>query len=178
MKRVLFDVNVALDALQARAPHARPAEALWAAAERRDIAGLVPAHGVTTIFYLLSRARRAVYAREAVTSLLSVFEVAPVDRAVLTRALAIECPDFEDAVCAAAGEAASCDFLVTRDPSGFLGSPIPVIDPTTACSLLLGPAGPDRVSEPPPARSRARARPRPRSSLAALRRAGSGRPPR
>ena len=79
---------------------------------------MVPAHGVTTIFYLLEKARDAAFAREGIERLISVFAVAQVDDNVVRRALALAWPHFEDAVCAAAAEASGCDALVTRDPEG------------------------------------------------------------
>ena len=144
-----MDVNVVLDALLARPPHADAAIKLWAAAEMRQIAGLVPAHGVTTLFYLFLRARGAASARRAVADLLAVFRVAAVDQAVLQRALALGWPDFEDAVCAAAAEAAGCNFIVTRDPAGFRGSPVPTVDPATALMLFDREGGPGRLAERP-----------------------------
>ncbi len=97
---------------------------------------MVPAHGVTTIFYLLEKARGAGFAREGIERLISVFAVAQVDDNVVRRALALAWPDFEDAVCAAAAEASGCDALVTRDPDGYPDAPFPVIDPATALSWI------------------------------------------
>jgi hypothetical protein len=53
------------------------------------------------------------------------------------RALALGWPDFEDAVCAAAAEAAGCQAIVTRDLDGFPASPLPVVDPAGALSWIL-----------------------------------------
>jgi hypothetical protein len=97
---------------------------------------MVPAHGVTTIFYLLQKARGAAFARDGVERLIRVFNVAPVDDGVVRRALAFAWSDFEDAVCAAAADASGCDALVTRDPDGYPNAPLPVIDPATALSWL------------------------------------------
>lgn len=149
MKRFLLDVNVVLDVFLDRAPFAVPARDLWAAAERREIEILIPAHGVTTVFYVIGRERNATFAQRALSDLLVVPEVAAVDGAVLRRALAFRWPDFEDAVCAAAAEAARCDALVTRDPKGFSDSPVPVLDPATARSLLNAGKGPGEVAERP-----------------------------
>src|SRR5580704_9573694 len=49
-----------------RPPDADVAAALWAAIERGHGHGMVPAHGVTTIFYLLEKARDAAFARQGV----------------------------------------------------------------------------------------------------------------
>jgi predicted nucleic acid-binding protein len=146
VRRVLVDVNVILDAVLDRAPHAEAAARLWALAEAKGIEALVPAHGLTTIFYLLARERDAAAARRAVESIVATFGVASVDAAVIRRALALTWPDFEDAVCAGAADAAGCEVLVTRDPAGFPDSPVPVLDPPTAVALLSG-EGPDRIAE-------------------------------
>lgn len=148
MKRVLVDVNVLLDAVLEREPHAKVATKIWAAVETRRVAGLVPAHGVTTLFYLFSRARGADSARRAVAHLLSVFGVAAVGQATLQRALTLGWTDFEDAVCAAAAEAAGCDLIVTRDPAGFRASPVQSVDSATALALLER-EGTGRLSERP-----------------------------
>lgn len=75
-----------------------------------------------------------------------VFGVAAVDQAVLQRALALGWRDFEDAVCAAAAEAADCDLIVTRDPKDFPDSSVPAVDADTAMALLAG-AGPGQLRE-------------------------------
>ena len=63
MKRLLLDLNVFLDVILDRPPDADVAAALWAAIERGQGYGMVPAHGVTTI-YLLEKARGAAFARD------------------------------------------------------------------------------------------------------------------
>jgi predicted nucleic acid-binding protein len=146
MRRVLVDVNVILDAVLDRAPHSQAAARLWALADAKGIEALIPAHGLPTIFYLLARERDAAAARRAVETIIATFGVAGVDAAVIRRALALTWPDFEDAVCAAAADAAGCALLVTRDPRGFPDSPVPVLDPSTAVALLSG-GGPDRLAE-------------------------------
>ncbi len=147
-----MDVNVLLDAVLERAPHAEVAAKIWAAVETRRVTGVVPAHGVTTLFYLFARTRGSDSARRAVAHLLTVFGVAAVGQATLQRALTLGWTDFEDAVCAAAAEAAGCDLIVTRDPAGFPASPVQALDPATALALLEREGGTGRLSEPRRAR--------------------------
>ena len=137
LRRILLDVNVVLDVLFDREPHVRVAAALWAAAERGELEALVPAHGVTTLHYLAHKAHGSAFARRLVSDLLSALPVAAVDRAVLLRAAALDWHDFEDAVCAAAAEAASCDAIVTRNVDDFEQEPVPVLAPEAALALLL-----------------------------------------
>ena len=99
MKRLLLDLNIVLDVVLDRAESASAAR-LWAALERGKGRGYIPAHGVTTIFYLVSRAQGAAFARRATDGILRTFAVASVDEKVLRRALSLGWPDFEDAVCA------------------------------------------------------------------------------
>lgn len=171
MTRLLLDVNVVLDFLLDREPFADAAGQLWANAERRRVEAFVPAHGVTTVFYVTSRARDARLARRVLQDLMSVASVAAVDDAVLRRALALPCPDFEDAVCLAAAEAAGCAMLVTRDLAGYRGAVLPVVDPGTAAALLSEGA-PDAVEESPP---RLRSSRRKQRAPAGVARAGTSR---
>jgi predicted nucleic acid-binding protein len=103
VKRLLLDLNIVLDVVLDRAEAASAAR-LWAALERGKGRGYIPAHGVTTIFYLVSRAQGAAFARRATDGILRTFAVASVDEKVLRRALSLGWPDFEDAVCASAAE--------------------------------------------------------------------------
>ena len=136
MKTLLLDLNVILDVILDRRPDAGAAAALWGAIEAGQGRGLIPAHGITTMFYLIEKARGGAFARRGIERLISVFGVAPVNEAVVRRALAFAWRDFEDAVCAAAAEASGCEAIVTRDPSGFPDAPLPVVDPIAALSWL------------------------------------------
>jgi hypothetical protein len=136
LKRLLVDVDVVLDVLLDRKPHAAAASALWAARELGRCHLAISAHAVTTIFYLAARQRTASFARGLVGDLLRVFDVAPVDGAVLARAAALEMADFEDAVSAAAAEAFACEAVVTRNLADYAKSPLRAIDAATALAWL------------------------------------------
>lgn len=136
MKRVLVDVNVVLDVLLARAPHAAASTACLAAIESGRVEGFLSGHAVTTLAYLVGRARGRGEARKVVQDLCALFTVAPVDEAVIQRAIVLSLEDFEDAVTAAAAEAAACEAILTRDAAGFSGSPVPGIEPKLWLALL------------------------------------------
>ncbi|HEV2198942.1 MAG TPA: PIN domain-containing protein [Bryobacteraceae bacterium] len=137
MKTVLVDTNVVLDVLLNRQPHADGSAAVWALIETGSARGVLAAHAVTTIHYLIRRELGAAKAKRTVSAMLRVFGVAPVDGAVLQRALDLPLADFEDAVTAAAAQFTGCDYIVTRDPRGFRLSPIRQLTPEAAAPLLL-----------------------------------------
>jgi predicted nucleic acid-binding protein len=136
MRRVLFDTNVVLDVLLDRQPYAEASALVWAALEAGVAEGLLAAHAVTTIHYLVRKEKGNVKARRIVSAILRVFGVAAVDSAVVQEALELPCPDFEDAVTAAAARSAGCECIVTRDPKGFRGSPLPALTPEAALPLF------------------------------------------
>ena len=137
MRKLLLDLNVVLDILLNRQPHVAVSAALWAKIEKGAATGFLPAHGFTTIHYLIARERDAKIAQQALETIVQVLEVAPVDGAVIRVAMTLAWPDYEDAVCAAAAQTSGCDAIVTRDPKGFLNSPVPAIDPETALAWLM-----------------------------------------
>jgi len=137
MNTILFDTNVVLDVLLDRKPYAEASAAAWAAVETgKAVEGMVAAHAVTTIHYLLRKEKGNAKAEEIVLAILKVFGVAPVDSPVLQEALRLRFSDFEDAVTAAAARSAGCEFIVTRDPKGFRGSPVRTLTPEALLPLL------------------------------------------
>ena len=136
MRRLLLDVNLILDVLLDRRPHAGAASAVWEAVELGHAQGLLSAHAVTTIQYLNARAAGTKTARATTEALLSVFDIAVVDEAVLRSAAAMGWRDFEDAVTAAAAVRARCDAIVTRNPRDFTRASIRVLTPADAAAAL------------------------------------------
>lgn len=127
--RLFFDANVVLDVLAARAPHWAASARVLATVEKPGVSGLIAAHSVTTIYYLLSKHLSRRKARAAMVDLLRLVQVAPGDHAVLLQALSLGWDDFEDAVQAAAALSAKATHFITRNPRDFSGLGIPVLTP-------------------------------------------------
>jgi predicted nucleic acid-binding protein len=136
VRRVLIDTNVILDVLLDRHFHVEASGAIWAAVERGSAEGMLAAHAVTTIHYLIRKDLGAAKAKRTLSAVLRVFKVATVDAGVIQDALELNLPDFEDAVTASVARAAACDFVITRDPKGFRGAPIRCLTPEAAVPLL------------------------------------------
>jgi predicted nucleic acid-binding protein len=136
MKRVLLDVNVVLDVLLDRRPFVEAASAVWAAAETGAAEGVLAAHALTTLHYLNAKAVGHRTARDTTEALLSVFDVAAVDKAVLADAVRLGWADFEDAVTAAAAHRSRCDVIVTRNARDFKRAPVRVLSPSEAVAWI------------------------------------------
>jgi len=127
--RVILDTNVVLDVLLERQPFVEPALAVFALAERSEFEGFLCATTLTTIDYLMSRYLPQADTRQRIWRLLSLFEVAVVNRPIIERALRSKISDFEDAVLDEAGQLAGAEMIVTRNVKDFIHSPLKVLDP-------------------------------------------------
>ena len=127
--KVMFDTNVILDVFQNRQPHYHASAQCMNKVLAAVVEGWVPAHAVTTFYYVLAKSAGAETAREAVQWLVTSFHVAACDGAALAEACASDMADFEDAVVAISAARTGCSHLVTRNLSDYVGSPIPALSP-------------------------------------------------
>lgn len=128
--RVLFDANVLLDVLLEREPHVQVATKLIALVDNGRIGGAICATAVTTLYYVGAKDLGRKCAHDHIRTLLSLFEVALVDRDVLQRALNDDgFGDYEDAVVHEAALAAGVGAIVTRNGRDFAKATIPVFGP-------------------------------------------------
>lgn len=126
---MLFDTNVVLDVLLDREPFATVGAHLFSEVEHGTVPGYLCATTVTTVHYLAEKVLGTGQARQKIHSLLRLFEVAPVNRAILESALTSRLSDFEDAVVHEAALHVKVEGIVTRDPTGFKGAHIAVYTP-------------------------------------------------
>ena len=134
--KVIVDTNVVLDVLLAREPFLRPAVDVFRLVEESRIDAFICATTVTTVDYLLVKSLPTSDARSALRRLISLFEIATVNRPVIERALESKIQDFEDAVLDEAGQMAGADFVITRNTKDFTGSSLKVCDPDEFIALL------------------------------------------
>lgn len=127
--KILLDINVILDVLADRQPHAGDSSAVLSLVESRTVQGVIAAHTATTLHYLLRRALGTDQATRALGDILRIVGVVPVDEDRLLHALAMGWSDFEDAVQAACAEKAEVDYLVTRNEDDFRRSSARAISP-------------------------------------------------
>jgi len=136
--RILVDTNVVLDVLMARRPHVDHALAVFALVDSGRVTGVLGATTITTVFYLAAKSVGVAEARTHVRSLLGVFDVATVDRAVLIAALEAGFEDFEHGVLHEAAVVAGADAIVSRDGRGFAAASLPIFTPSAFLAAVRG----------------------------------------
>jgi predicted nucleic acid-binding protein len=134
---VIVDTNVVLDVLLERVPFVKTAVEVFRFVEESRIDAFICATTVTTIDYILVKSLPKTEARNALRKLISLFEIAAVNRPVIERALVSKIKDFEDAVLNEAGHMAGADFVITRNIKDFAGSSLKVCEPNEFLSLLV-----------------------------------------
>lgn len=122
---LLLDINIVLDVILQRQPWALEAAQLLAAIERGKATGYVAGHTITTAHYVTAKAQDRSIAGTAISDLLRIVDVAPVERADFHQALALGWTDFEDAVQAVCALKIGADYIVTRNEEDFQGIRIP-----------------------------------------------------
>ncbi|MCD8208855.1 MAG: PIN domain-containing protein [Bacteroidales bacterium] len=136
---VAFDTNVVLDAILRR-PDSNAALSLLKAVADEDIIGVISANTITDIYYISQKKIGEENAREAVSMLLSVFEIAQVDGESCMSALQLPMKDYEDAILAVSVKKSGATYIVTRD-QGMIQSeecPVTAISPSDLCNIIFG----------------------------------------
>jgi len=127
---VLIDTNVVLDLLIQRVPFYENAAKINILSEKGFIRSYVSASAITDIYYI---AKKEIGDKETVIglleSLLKTVNIASVTESSIHEALNLKWDDFEDSVQYVAGQGISADYIVTRNPSDFRDSQVPVISP-------------------------------------------------
>jgi hypothetical protein len=133
---------VILDVLQRREPFYATSAAALACAESGRVEGLVAAHSLATLFYLVAKDQSGDRARVLLGELLRFLSVAAVDQAVIEQALQLPYRDFEDAVQMIAAVGAGATHLVTRNAADYQDGPLPALEPAELLALLQATANP------------------------------------
>jgi len=129
MKKILIDLNIILDFLNKRNFHQEAARLINMCVEK-NISGYICAHEVTTLSYFLFKEQKdTTKVLNTITALLDVFEVIPLDQAVLRDSLLSPIADYEDAVIEVSAMKTHIDYIISRNISDFKSARIPAYTP-------------------------------------------------
>ena len=134
--KLFLDTNVILDVLADREPWAEDSATVVSLLESEHIEGVVAAHTITTLHYLLEKYLGSRKARAAVVDLLRLVSVAAVTGETLLKALSLGWADFEDAVQAVCAIDAEVDYMITRNVGDYRGVSVPVLTPSDFLAVM------------------------------------------
>ena len=127
---ILVDANVILDVLQERQPHYPDSEFVLRLCASRKVKGVIAAHSLPTMFYVLKKYYDSHEIRQALIDVCNIFSISPINEQKIMTALYNESfTDFEDNLqeeCAVENEA---DYIITRDQRDYKMSRIPALHP-------------------------------------------------
>ncbi len=130
VKYVLIDTHVVVDALINREPFVHEAREIFRQIEFGEVRASVCATTLTTVDYLSAKFLGAAKSRELIGFVLSLCEVAEVNKKILAAALIAPMADFEDAVIAESAKASGLPTLITRNGKDFKGCGLQVYSPS------------------------------------------------
>jgi len=135
-QRIFVDTNVLMDVLLECQPHYDDSAAVWSAVDEHDVVGWVSANSFTTMYYLLRRFLTPAAARESIQEVRAIFSIAPVNAALIEKALYSPFDDFEDAVQYECALRVKATTIITRDERHFRRASISVMTPRAFLASL------------------------------------------
>lgn len=135
--KILFDTNVVLDVLLDREPFSELATKLFSKVEKKELKGFLGATTITTIYYLASKVAGKKKADQEISKLLSLFQIAPVNKSVLDEAIKSRFSDFEDSVLHEAAKQIGVQGIVTRNPKDFKKATLSIYSPEELYKMLV-----------------------------------------
>lgn len=124
-----MDINVLLDVFQKREPQYAASARVVRIGADRQLVGVCPAHGLTTLYYLVRKHSSRPEAELAMDRVLDEFQTGGLDADGWRDARRLPIEDFEDAVVATVAEKTRSDFIITRNVDDFVAASTPVITP-------------------------------------------------
>lgn len=125
--RILIDTNIVLDVLLKREPFCKVGVEVLNLAKKDNVQEYLSASAVTDIYYLSYRQLKSKkLAKELLKEILTIVSVASVSEQEIRKALELEWNDFEDSVQYSVALLEEMDGVVTRNPSDYSESEIPV----------------------------------------------------
>ena len=137
--KIFLDVNVILDVLAEREPWVDASAGVLALLEIDEVEGVVAAHSITTLHYLITKHLNRRKATAAVVDLLKLVSIAEVNQDIVLKAISLGWSDLEDAIQGVCALESGADFIITRDAGVFDSLSIPALTPTEFLALLHTP---------------------------------------
>jgi len=138
MKNVLIDTDIILDFFLDREPFSDHAAKILTLCENNQLIGFVTPVIVSNVYYILSQNAKQEKVIEKLKLLLSILEIATIDKNIITISLNSDFKDFEDALHNYAAENHQfISVIITRNTKDFKKSNIAVMSPEDFLKSLM-----------------------------------------
>ena len=134
--RVLIDLNVILDVLQDRSPHAEMSARVLALVETGRVEGCICAVSFATLDYILAKVVDMPTRRRHLRVVHRLLTVAAVDAQVIDSAINLGWGDFEDAIVHESARLAGASAIVTRNLNDYGSATLRVYSPSEFCAAF------------------------------------------
>lgn len=137
MKRLFLDTNIIIDLLADRLPYSSIARQLLVLAENKQVKLYTSSHSIATAYYLVKKYSDEQSLRRAITILIEIVTVIPVDADVIQKSLRAGQKDFEDSIqifCACTID--NIFAIITRNLKDFKSSAVPAYAPDALLQIL------------------------------------------
>ena len=132
MDHVLIDTDVILDFFFDREPHSEYAAQVLNLCEEQKIKGFITPVAVSNVYYLLRKIGKHDLIIEKLKQLLTIIDIAQMDKTVVLNALNSQFKDFEDALQNfSAIEEGKIKVILTRNIRDFKKSTLAIMTPET-----------------------------------------------
>ncbi len=127
--KVVVDLNVLLDVVQKRDKFYLSSAAVLEAVVEKKVQGFIPAHLITTLYYLTARYSSKENADLLIEWILIHFQIGVETKQEFLTAINLGFSDFEDVVVAGVARSHQCRFIITRNIKDFKNSPVQTMTP-------------------------------------------------
>jgi predicted nucleic-acid-binding protein len=127
--KVVIDLNVLLDVVQKRDKYYLSSAAVLEAVVENRVQGFIPAHLITTLYYLTAGYSSKENAALLIEWILTYFEIGVETKQEFLKAISLDFADFEDAVVAGVARSQQCGAIITRNIKDFKNSPVQAVTP-------------------------------------------------
>lgn len=133
---VLLDSNILLDVFLKRNPFFNDSYDIFNLCLSHKLHGIIAAHSITNLWYILKKDSTAPERREIINTLLNCFEIAEINKTIIQNAInRNNFSDFEDCLQDECAKTYKTDYIITRDKSDFTNSIIPAMLPQEFLSV-------------------------------------------
>lgn len=128
--KILLDTNIILDIALERQPYFDKSEQVLSLVEQQHLFGYVSASTFSDLYYIIRKSKGREAALDFLRRIATVCQIAVVNQAAISMALAANFRDFEDAIQYSTAVINQLDAIVTRNTQDFTNVTLPILTPT------------------------------------------------